>query len=48
MHETGDVYEGDLERGMANGFGKYTHFDGSYYEGSWELDYQHGKGKEVW
>lgn len=33
---------------MCNGYGKYIHYDGATYEGNWEKDKQHGKGKETW
>jgi hypothetical protein len=32
----------------AHGFGTYTNPNGAIYEGQWENDLQHGKGKETW
>ena len=33
---------------MAHGYGKYTHADGTIYEGAWCEDKQHGFGIEYW
>jgi len=30
------------------GYGTYTHFDGTQYEGQWYEDKQSGQGHEVW
>lgn len=32
----------------ADGFGKFTYSDGSYYEGQWKKDLQNGFGVEKW
>lgn len=33
---------------MANGFGDYTHINGSKYQGEFKDDVQQGKGVEEW
>ena len=40
FYETGDKYIGEMENGLANGFGKMFWADGSYYEGNWKNNYQ--------
>jgi hypothetical protein len=39
---------GNWENDKANGYGVYTHANGSRYEGEWVDDKQHGRGKETW
>jgi len=41
----GDIYEGDFVDGKKEGEGKLFRADGSRYEGPWENDVAHGKGK---
>ena len=42
----GDVYQGEFMNDKANGYGVYTHKEGSRYEGHWKDDIKHGFGKE--
>ena len=44
----GNVYEGNYENNLRNGYGKMTWSDGDVYEGNWKNDYQHGYGKYTW
>jgi len=44
----GDVFTGQWEDDMANGYGKYVHRDGSTYQGEWSKDEKSGKGFEIW
>jgi len=44
----GDVFTGQWEDDMANGYGKYVHRDGSTYQGEWLKDEKSGKGFEIW
>ena len=46
-HSNGDIYEGNLEKGQANNFGKYTYANGSSYQGLWKNDSYHGYGTEI-
>jgi hypothetical protein len=39
---------GEWENDKANGYGIYTHANGSKYEGQWLDDKQHGIGRESW
>jgi len=45
FYDSGDKYIGEMENGLANGFGKMIWVGGAYYEGNWKNNYQHGKGK---
>jgi len=48
FYESGDKYIGEMQNGLANGFGKMFWADGAFYEGNWKNNYQNGKGKMVW
>lgn len=37
-------YEGNFEKGLFNGFGKYFFSDGKIYEGNWKDDLMDGEG----
>jgi hypothetical protein len=39
-----EVYEGEMARGYAEGFGVMTHTDGGRYEGEWKASRQEGEG----
>ena len=39
-------YRGDFKNDMANGYGEYTHFNGSKYKGEFVNDIQEGHGEE--
>ena len=41
-------YEGEIENGLPNGFGKYTKTDGSTYVGSYKNGLRHGHGIFKW
>jgi hypothetical protein len=47
-YENGDVYEGNFDNDLREGWGVFIHADGTKYEGQWEMDQQHGRGIEVW
>ena len=44
----GNVFEGNHENDMRNGYGKFTWSNGDVYEGNWKNDYQNGYGKQTW
>lgn len=46
IHLQGDYYEGNFERSLANGKGKYISED-STYEGEFKNNVPHGHGKET-
>jgi len=41
----GDIYMGDLRRGLRHGIGICYYFNGSEYRGQWQDDKQHGNGQ---
>jgi hypothetical protein len=43
-----DSYEGQFNKGLPSGKGKYTWADGTYYDGHWEDGYRQGAGKMVY
>lgn len=43
-----DIYEGQWLNDKANGYGTYTHYNGTVYEGYWKNDKQDGSGCEKW
>jgi len=44
----GNVFEGNYENDLRNGYGKFTWSNGDVYEGNWENDYQNGYAKKTW
>ena len=40
--EGGGRYEGYIQNGMKNGFGKWKSPQGYFYEGEWQHNRQHG------
>ena len=44
----GDMYEGPLIDGKAEGLGKFTYADGSGYMGSFRAGKREGIGKQIW
>lgn len=44
VYANGQVYEGTLEQGMRQGFGKNTWPDGQQYQGLWERNSRTGRG----
>ena len=47
-YKEGDTYEGDFQRGIKSGFGKYYIQElGSTYEGNFEYDRSNGEGKLI-
>ncbi|MGE5397229.1 MAG: MORN repeat-containing protein [Chitinophagales bacterium] len=44
----GRKYTGEMEYGMANGYGTMTTPDGRVYEGEWKDDRREGKGTMTW
>jgi len=44
----GEVFEGNFENSLKNGYGKMTWPDGNVYEGNWENGTQNGYGKITW
>ena len=44
----GDIYEGPLIDGKAEGQGKFTYADGSGYTGSFRAGKREGSGRQVW
>lgn len=46
--EFNDHLIGNWENDKANGYGEYTHANGSKYSGDWLDDKQHGIGRETW
>jgi hypothetical protein len=43
-----DYYEGQFDKGVPEGRGKYIWADGTYYEGHWENGIRNGSGKMVY
>mmetsp|Transcript_28572 Transcript_28572/g.46833 ORF Transcript_28572/g.46833 Transcript_28572/m.46833 type:complete len:89 (+) Transcript_28572:392-658(+) len=44
-YASGDVYEGEYQKGKKHGSGKYrSHASRNVYEGEWEDDKMHGRG----
>jgi hypothetical protein len=46
--QDGSKYNGLLENGKRNGFGRYDYADTSWYEGQWDKDKMHGRGRMEW
>ena len=44
----GNVFEGNYENNLKNGYGKMTWSNGDVYEGNWENGDQNGYGKITW
>ena len=44
----GNVFEGNYENNLKNGYGKMTWSNGDVYEGNFKNDYQNGYGKMTW
>lgn len=40
----GDVYVGEIEKGLRHGKGRFIWANGNYYEGRWKDGFQDGKG----
>jgi hypothetical protein len=47
-YSSGNVFEGNLENTLRNGYGKMTWSSGDVYEGNWKNDYMNGHGKFTW
>lgn len=47
-HANGDMYQGEWEKGKAQGYGVFADVRGSLYEGQWHNDVQNGVGTEHW
>ena len=43
----GSLFEGEMNKDKANGFGRHIRVDGEYYVGQWEDDSVNGTGKLV-
>lgn len=47
IFDNGSLFEGEMNRDKANGFGRHIRIDGEYYVGQWEEDSVNGFGKLV-
>ena len=45
VYPNGDVYEGEMKKGMMDGYGIYTYANGDVYEGEFKENKQDGYGK---
>ena len=46
IYPSGDIYDGDFEDGLKQGFGILITAEGDKYEGRWSDNYKNGPGKE--
>jgi hypothetical protein len=44
---SGNVYDGNWDKGLMNGYGRMSYYDGSVYEGNWKNNLMHGDGTYV-